>query len=234
MGGAESDDGAGGGEAGGAGSRVRLATELTGHQRYRLLTSLVVPRPIGWIGTRSADGAANLAPFSYFNGLSASPMLVGASIGRRRGSGAEPPPDKDTLLNIRESGEFSVSVATERHLEAMVRTSGAWPRGTDEFEQAGLVAAACEAVNAPYVADAPAVLECRLFRIVELGDAPNTLVIGEVVAVRLDAGLDVEEESLHVAVESLRPVGRLGLDEYTLLGEVRRVPRPRIQDRGDG
>lgn len=208
--------------------RVLLVSKLSGRQRYRLLTSLVVPRPIAWIGTRSRGGQPNLAPFSYFNGLAAAPMLVGVSIGRRRGAGPDAPPvAKDTLENIRETEVFSVSMATERHLEAMVRTSGEWPRGTNEFEKAGLPRAECETVAAPYVSDAPAVLECRLSQLVELGDAPNTLVIGEVLAVRLGPGLVVEEESLHVDVESLRPVGRLGLDEYTLLGELRRFARPR-------
>lgn len=213
-------------EAGGVGGRVLRAGDLSGRQRYRLMTSLVVPRPIGWIGTRSGDGKPNLAPFSYYNALSAAPMLVGASIGRRSGAANDALVSKDTLENIRETSAFSVSVATERHLEAMVRTSGAWPRGTSEFEQASLVAAECETVDAPYVADAPAVLECRLFDIVSLGEAPNTLVIGEVLAVRLDRALSVEEASLHVDAESLRPVGRLGRDEYTLLGEIRRIPRP--------
>lgn len=212
-----------------SGDGVLKVTDLSGRQRYRLLTSLVVPRPIGWLGTRSKGGAPNLAPFSYFNGLSASAMLVGASIGRRNeGAGAGGVPEwKDTLLNIRETEAFSVNIVTERHLEAMVRTSGSWARGTDEFGEAGLVAAECETVDAPYVADAPAVLECRLFKLVEL-DAPNTLVIGEVRGVRLDPALEVEASSLHVSVESLRPVGRLGLDEYTLLGEVRRIARPRV------
>ena len=82
--------------------------------------------------------------------------------------------------------------------------------------------------NAPYVRDAPAVLECTLFKEVDLGDAPNTLVIGEVRAVRLDRSLRVDDETLHVEAPSLRPIGRLGLDEYTLLGEMRHVPRPRV------
>lgn len=216
-------------EEGEESGRVLRASDLSGRQRYRLMTSLVVPRPIGWLGTRSLDGRSNLAPFSYFNALSSAPMLVGASIGRRRATGPNnDPPAKDTLANIREMEAFSVSIATERHLEAMVRTSGEWPRGTSEFEEAGLVAAECETVDAPFVADAPAVLECRLFDVVELGAAPNTLVIGQVLAVRLDRGLRVEEGSLHVDVASLRPVGRLGRDEYTLLGEIRRIPRPRI------
>lgn len=209
------------------GDRVLRTADLSVQQRYRLLTSLIVPRPIGWLGTRSGAGTPNLAPFSYFNGLSASAMLIGASIGRRSGHDGGDPEWKDTLLNIRETKVFSVNIVTERHLEPMVRTSGAWPRGTDEFTEAGLGAAECETVDAPCVADAPAVLECRLFKLVDL-DAPNTLVIGEIRGVRLDPALDVDEVNLHVAVESLRPVGRLGLDEYTLLGEVRRVPRPRM------
>ncbi|NIQ58759.1 MAG: flavin reductase family protein, partial [Gammaproteobacteria bacterium] len=77
-------------------------------------TSLVVPRPIGWISTRSGEGVPNLAPFSYFAAISATPMLVSVSIGARRG---EP---KDTLRNIRETGAFCANIVTERHLEAMV------------------------------------------------------------------------------------------------------------------
>ena len=199
---------------------------LSGRQRYRLLTSLVVPRPIGWLGTQSASTGPNLAPFSYFNGLSATAMLVGASIGQRRGPSGDAA-WKDTLLNIQDTEAFSVNIVTEQHLEAMVRTSGEWPRGTDEFGKAGLVAAQCESVDAPYVADAPAVLECRLFKVVDL-DAPNTLVIGKVMAVRLAPSLAVEEETMTVDVESLRPVGRLGLDQYTLLGEIRRIERPHV------
>jgi flavin reductase (DIM6/NTAB) family NADH-FMN oxidoreductase RutF len=197
--------------------------ELTAQQRYQLTISLVVPRPIGWISTRSAAGVPNLAPFSFFNALSASPILVGAALGQRRGA------PKDTLANIRESGVFVVNLVAEKHLEAMVRTSGDWPRGVDEFAEAGLTAADAETVDAPYVADAAAVFECRLFREVDLGASPNALVIGEVVGIRLGSELVVEPDSHHVDIASLRPVARLGRDEYTLLGEVRRVPRPRLE-----
>ncbi len=212
-------------------TRVVRPDELSGKQRYRLMTSLIVPRPIAWIGTRSRDGSQNLAPFSYFNALSGSPMLVAASIGTRRTAGGDME-EKDTLVNIRATGSFSVSMVTERHLEAMVRTAGDWPPETDEFEEAGLRSEECDTVDAPCVADAPAVLECTLFREVDLGDAPNTLIIGEVQAVRLAEELLVDEAVFHVDVDSLRPVGRLGLDEYTLLGEVRRVRRPGVDEVG--
>jgi flavin reductase (DIM6/NTAB) family NADH-FMN oxidoreductase RutF len=198
-------------------------TDLTARQRYQLVISLVVPRPIGWISTRSMDGGRNLAPFSFFNAVSASPMLVAASIGRRSSG------PKDTLTNIRQTGVFVVNLVAEKHLESMVRTSGDWPPDVDEFADAGLTAADAEKVDAPYVVEAAAVFECRLFREVELGASSNALVIGEVVAIRLNEDLVVDPETWHVDIGSLRPVGRLGRDEYALLGEVRRVARPRME-----
>jgi flavin reductase (DIM6/NTAB) family NADH-FMN oxidoreductase RutF len=194
--------------------------ELSARQRYRLMISLVVPRPIGWISTRSMDGLRNLAPFSFFNAFSATPMLVGASIGRRGDT------TKDTLTNIRQTGVFAVNLVAGRHLEAMVRTSGDWPPDVDEFRQAGLEAAQGERVDVPYVADAAAAFECRLFREVDLGASPNALVIGEVVGIHLAGDLRLDPESYHVDAASLDPVGRLGGAEYGLLGEVRTVPRP--------
>jgi flavin reductase (DIM6/NTAB) family NADH-FMN oxidoreductase RutF len=196
--------------------------DLDPGQRYRLAISLVVPRPIGWISTRSPNGDRNLAPFSFFNALSASPMLVGASIGRRAGG------PKDTLQNIRQTGVFAVNLVGEHHLDAMVRTAGDWPAAVDEFAEAGLTAAEATRIDAPYVSDAAAVFECRLFREVDLGAAPNSLVIGQVVAVRLADGVVVDPDSFHVDIGSLKPVGRLGRDEYGLLGEVRRIARPKV------
>jgi flavin reductase (DIM6/NTAB) family NADH-FMN oxidoreductase RutF len=197
---------------------------LSRRQRYALLTTLIVPRPIGWIATRSAEGVPNLAPFSYFNALSAAPLLVGASIAHRRGV------PKDTLANIRDTGAFCVNVVTEHHLEAMVRTAGDYTPGVSEFDVAGLALAEADTVGAPFVADCPAVLECRLYREVDLGKAPNTLVIGEVTMVRLDDALLEDHERLLVDPRALRPVGRLGAERYTTLGEVRHLPRPRLPD----
>src|SRR5215213_5938336 len=193
---------------------------ITGRERYQLLTSLVVPRPIAWVSTRSAAGEPNLAPFSYFAALSATPFLVGVSIGHRRGL------PKDTLRNVRESGAFCVNLATEARLSALNETSGEFPPDVDEFARAGLLLAEAGAVPAPYVADAPAVLECRLFKEVELGPGDNTLVIGEVIVVRLSDAVPLVPGTLFANTREVRPVARLWGDLYALQGETAALPRP--------
>jgi flavin reductase (DIM6/NTAB) family NADH-FMN oxidoreductase RutF len=185
-----------------------------------LLTSLVVPRPIGWISTWGTDRVANLAPFSYFAALSASPMLVGVSIGQR------PDGPKDTLANLRSAGAFCCNVVSEPLLEAMNETSATVPPTVDEFALAGLGCGQSARVDAPFVVEAPAVLECVVRQEVDLGEAPNTLVIGEVVGVLLDDSLALEDGTLSVLPEALRPVGRLAGAAYALPGALRRVPRP--------
>jgi len=198
--------------------------DLRGRETYELLTSLVVPRPIGWISTYGEDGTPNLAPYSFFAALSARPMLVGASIGHRRTG------PKDTLVNIRARGAFCVNVVDRDHLEAMNVTSLDAAPGTDEFALAGLAAERAGRVDAPYVASAPAVLECIATREVDIGAEANTLVIGRVVAVRLDPALGFVEGTRYVRTESLRPIGRLWGPAYALPGEIRRIPRPRPPD----
>lgn len=195
---------------------------LPRRERYQLLTSLVVPRPIAWVSTRSADGVPNLAPFSYFSAVSAEPMLLSVSIGHRRGG------PKDTLRNVLETGVFCVNVVTEPWLAQMNETSGEWPPEVDEFERAGLRLEEAESVAAPYVAGCPAVLECRLFREVPLEGAPNTLVVGEVLRVRLAEDVPTVEGTRFVDSAALRPVGRLWGDLYALLGETPALPRPKV------
>jgi len=184
------------------------------------MTSLVVPRPIGWLSTWGEGDVPNLAPFSYFTALSVSPMLVGVSIGHLREG------FKDTLVNLRSRGAFCVNVVTEPLLEQMNETSATVPPEVDEFELAGLVRATSDRVDAPYVADCPAVLECVVRQEVDLGGAPNTLVIGEVVGLILSEDLPFEEGTMLVAAEALRPVGRLGGAAYGMPAEVRRILRP--------
>lgn len=208
-------------------TRLMKTADLSSRQKYRLITSVVVPRPIGWLSTRSADGDSNLAPFSYFNAFASDPMLVGASIGQR-----DPEP-KDSLANIRATGVFCTNMVTERHIEAMNRTSGDFPAGVSEFEAAGVPEARAATVDAPYVANCPVVLECRLFEEVDLGAAPSTLVIGEVLAVRVSAEADELWDDDFLDVSSLRPVGRLWGGHYSLVERLLRLDRPRV-DRESG
>ena len=196
---------------------------ITARQRYELLISLVVPRPIAWVSTRSAAGQANLAPFSYFAAVSATPLLVSVSIGSRRGA------PKDSLRNILDTGVFCVNVVTEAQLREMNETSGEYGPEVDEFALAGLVAARAETVDAPYVANCPVVMECRVFKVVELEGSPNTLVIGEVLRVRLSDDIPLAPGTLFADTAALRPVARLWGDLYALIGEMPALPRPRAE-----
>ena len=144
--------------------RIIRTDAVDGRERYELLTSLVVPRPIGWVSTRGAGGVPNVAPFSFFSAVASSPMLVSLSIGTRGGVA------KDSLRNILDRGAFCVNVVTEAQLEAMNRTAASLPPDADEFAFAELPVAEAETVDAPYVANCPAVLECELYRHLDLGD----------------------------------------------------------------
>lgn len=190
---------------------------VPGPEMYRFLISAVVPRPIAFVSTRASGGGVNLAPFSYFNAISSVPPMVGIAIVGRPGD------EKDTLQNIRETGEFVVNLVCEPMLAAMARTAGEWPRGTDEFEVAGLTPAPSERVAPPYVRESPLQLECRLHREIPLGN--SILIVGEIVFARVSD--DVLTEG-RVDPLKLLPVGRLGGENYSLLREVVKEPRPRV------
>ena len=193
---------------------------LTGRERYQLLTSLVVPRPIAWVSTWSGEGRRNLAPFSYFAAISATPFLVSVSIGSRRGE------DKDSLRNIRRTGAFCVNVATEGQLREMNETAGEYGPEVDEFDRAGLPSATAKSVHAPYVANCPAVLECRVFKVVELEGSTNTLVIGEVLRVHLADGVPIIPDTMFADSAALRPLARLWGDLYSTIGDTPALKRP--------
>lgn len=142
--------------------------------------AIVGPRPIGWISSRSAAGALNLAPYSFFNAFNYTPPIVGfASIGY-----------KDTVRNAEETGEFAWNLVTRDLAEAMNQTCAAVPPGTSEFALAGLTPLASRVIAVPRVAESPVSFECRCTQIVQLeaasGDKlPTWLVLGEVVGVHI-------------------------------------------------
>lgn len=206
---------------------IRHAADMSARQKYRLMTSVIVPRPIGWLSTRSVDDVDNLAPFSYFGAVASEPMLIAVAIGRR---GDEP---KDSLVNIRETGVFCANMVTERHLEAMNRTAGDYPAGVSEFDAVGIAKGEASEIDAPFVADCPVVLECRVFKEVDLGAATTSLILGEVHAVRFGPETRELWNNDFLDTSSFKPVGRLWGGYYSLVDDIFRVDRPKI-DRETG
>jgi flavin reductase (DIM6/NTAB) family NADH-FMN oxidoreductase RutF len=188
---------------------------------YQLMTSVIVPRPIAWVSTLSREGVLNLAPFSFFNGITSKPPLLSIAVSRRRGL------RKDTAHNASTTREFVVNVVTDPHLDRMVETSADHPPEVDEFALVGLTAIDSVVVKPPRVAEAPVQLECRTREIVEISPGIVDLVIGEVVMFHVSDELAVDDE-LRVSAAALRPIGRLGANEYTTLGDVKRVDRPKL------
>jgi flavin reductase (DIM6/NTAB) family NADH-FMN oxidoreductase RutF len=181
-------------------------------QLYRLLTGLVVPRPIAWVSTVAADGVRNIAPHSYFALVSHDPPHVAFSSTSVR----------DTLTNVRARGEFVVNVVTADLVDQMNLTATDFPPGEDEFVWAGLAAVPAARVAVPRVARARAHLECRLAQEVAVGSA--TLVIGEVVHVHVEPGVWRDGR---VDPALLDPVGRLAGNQYATLGDIFALPRER-------
>ena len=187
--------------------------------------ALVAPRPIGWISSLDAAGCANLAPYSFFNGCGdAPPMVMFAQTGRKSRGEAE----KDSIANIRATGEFACNIVGDALARAMNESSAVCPHGEDEFARAGLTAAPGRAIAAPHVVGAPAVLECRLVRLLDdlpRWDAarPNVMVIGEVVGVHIDESILVEGR---VDALAYRPVARMGYMDYTSVTATWEMARP--------
>ncbi len=192
-------------------------SEVERSDRYKLLTGLVVPRPIGWIGTKGHDGILNLAPFSFFNLVSASPPTVIFSGGRHADR------QKDSVVHASESAEFTVNIVSESVAEAMSLTSGSYGAEVDEFEIAGLTPIMGSLVDAPLVAESPANLECRTVEVVTIGNGASQLVIGEVVAVHVnESALD----GTRVLFDQIAAIGRMAGSSYVTTRDVFEVVRP--------
>ena len=173
--------------------------DLTGLDPYKLATGLIVPRPIGWIGSISADGVPNLAPYSFFNCVSGAPPTFVFSPGR----GAR----KDTLANVREVGEFTINIVTVDVVDAMNATSASHPPDVDEFVAAGLTAVPSVSIRPPMVGESRANIECVVTRIVDIGhpEHGSALVIGEATEFHVDAAL---LDGTRVDQAELQAVGR--------------------------
>ncbi len=195
------------------------------------MTSLIVPRPIAWVGSRSPEGVDNLAPFSYFMGVSSRPPALAISVARR-GRG----PDgtlqlKDTARNILANGQLTVSLVSRALAQPMVQTSADWPRDVSEFGAAGMTARRGERVEACFPAEAAVSLECQLIHSHDLGT--TTLFVAEVLLFHVadDVLLPGSQDSAPVAdPRRLDPLARLGGQDYTGLGELLRIARPTLPE----
>ncbi|MGD9526298.1 flavin reductase family protein [Pseudonocardia sp.] len=189
--------------------------ELGARRFYKLLTSSVVPRPIAWVSTRSADGVDNLAPHSFFTVACVTPpMLQFTSVGV-----------KDSLSNVRETGEFVVCLAPEWLFEQVNATGTNFPAGVSEFGAVGLTPEPSAVVAPSRVAESPVAFECRLERDLTLGDC--TVVIGRVVHASIASDVldgDPTEGGLPM-IDKLRPLARLGRNEWSTIGEVLDITR---------
>lgn len=193
------------------------ADELDATSCYKLLIGSVVPRAIGWASTLSVDGVANLAPFSFFTVVCRKPPMVSLTMQPR----SDRVTLKDSLVNIRDTGEFVMNLVSLPHADAMHRSSVEHPPEADEFELTGLAKASSVAVRPPRVAEAPVAFECKLDRIIPLGEVGDHVVFGRVL--RFHVRDDLLLEGGRVDTAALMPVGRLAA-EYTLTDNVFTCP----------
>jgi flavin reductase (DIM6/NTAB) family NADH-FMN oxidoreductase RutF len=190
---------------------------VMGRNVYGLLTSVVVPRPIAWVSTRSATGVDNLAPHSFFSVVGVDPGIIEfTSVGH-----------KDSLRNVLATGEFVVCMCTEPLMELVNRTGTDFPADISEFDACGLTREPSLRVTPFRVAESPVAIECRLVDTKEFGEC--TMVFGEVVHVAVDEAVLRDDRP---AIDLLRPVARLGAAEWSTIGEVssrRRVPFSEVE-----
>jgi flavin reductase (DIM6/NTAB) family NADH-FMN oxidoreductase RutF len=170
---------------------------------YKLLASVIMPRPIAWVVSRNGEGTVNAAPFSFFNIVSADPPLVAISFSK-----APDREGKDSLANIRARDEFVVNMVPEELAEAMNVTATNAPRGTDETQLARLELAKCEVVDVPRIAGSPVALECRLFEVIEPGGS-STIVLAKIVYVHVRASAFEDLARLRIDPAQLRLIGRM-------------------------
>jgi flavin reductase (DIM6/NTAB) family NADH-FMN oxidoreductase RutF len=205
---------------------MEVAPEALSRQSiYKILIGSVVPRPIGWISTVNEAGQPNLAPFSFFNVVCSKPPTV-LFCPMIRGTDGN---TKDTLNNVKATGEFVVNIVTEELAAAMIASSVEIASDVDEFELTGLETAPSAAVRPPRVAHSPIHFECKLAQIVEIGNNPGggSVVIGEIVHLHVDERVLLGEDKIDLT--ALKPIGRLAGSAYARVTDIFEIERPKSQ-----
>jgi flavin reductase (DIM6/NTAB) family NADH-FMN oxidoreductase RutF len=184
---------------------------LAAEESYRLITGIVVPRPIAWVSTLSSAGIVNLAPFSAFTFVSPKPPMLAISIGRKAGI------YKDTAHNILSTEEFVVHIADSPLMNAVHESSAEFPADVSEVEQLKLETLASEKVKPPRIARAPIAMECRFRQCIEFGETRSRLIVGEVLLFHIRNDL---LKNGKIETEALDPIARIAGPNYARLGEI--------------
>ena len=191
--------------------------------KHNPFKSLVVPRPIGWISSQDGNGVVNLAPYSFFNGVASDPPTVMFSSNGVHSEGSY----KDSVKNVRDTGEFVCNLATWETREAMNTTSAMVARSVDEFQLSGLTPVPSELVKPPRVKESPVHLECTYLQTVELPcDKPeqsNLVVFGQVIGIHIDDSI-ISDGMIDMNV--FKPIARLGYFDYSVVDNVFSMRRP--------
>ena len=187
---------------------------------YQLLVGAIVPRPIAWVSTKSASGIANLAPYSFFSVASCNPPVLSVTQVLPRDL-----QDKDTLRNLRETGECVVNVVDYETVEQMNASCANYPANVDEFTAVGIETTASESVNIAGVANAKVRYECKLREIVTISDQPmgGSMMLLDVVGIYVD---DQYVKGTKINSVALNAVGKMGGDDYTKTTETFALSRP--------
>ncbi|WP_262703141.1 MULTISPECIES: flavin reductase family protein [Streptomyces] len=207
-----------------------MPSALDPEETYKLMTGVVVPRPIAWVTSLSEDGVLNLAPFSCFTFVSSKPPMVGINIGRKAGV------RKDTGHNIHRGGEFVVNIPDETMIEAVHHSAVEYPSGVSEVETLGLDTVDSDRVGVARLRDVPVSLECRLHGVTAYGLTGAEFVVGEILAFHVRDSLMADGK---VDTAAMRPIARIAGPNYAALGEITsmrpigRTPKTVLVD-GDG
>ncbi|MBM7332767.1 MAG: flavin reductase family protein [Alcanivorax sp.] len=187
---------------------------LSPQECYRLISGIVVPRPIAWITTRSPEGVVNLAPFSCFTFVSNSPLMVGINIGRKAGR------EKDTARNIRALDQFVVNIADWTMVEDVHASAVEYEAHESEVESLGLTVLPSVTVAPPRLQKAPISLECQLHSVTGYGDTGAEFFVGRVTRIHVSDRL---YEDGRIDTRALQPVCRIAGANYATLGEIRQL-----------
>jgi flavin reductase (DIM6/NTAB) family NADH-FMN oxidoreductase RutF len=196
--------------------------------RQGMLSQLVVPRPIAMISTVDEDGVVNVAPYSYYMPVTGEPMLLAVTMGTHREVDGSP---KHTYANAMRTGDFVVNVTTDALRQQIEVAAMEFPGGVSELDELGWTAVPSQRVQSPSIAESPAHLECRVHRVVDLGEQGVScsgvhVVFGEVVCVALDPAIATPDHRVDQA--ALAPVGRMGFPWFTQAGPNSMFELPRV------